>query len=69
MTAGELSGKPDEMPRTTCHGLSYVWRGREGTGGDVNTPSRLMLRKTAPAQRAGSVFLLKKLNVGFICRY
>ena len=34
MTAGELSGKPDEMPRTTCHGLSYVWRGREGTGGD-----------------------------------
>lgn len=32
MTAGELSGKPDEMPRTTCHGLSYVWRGREGTG-------------------------------------
>ena len=84
MTAGELSGKPDEMPRTTCHGLSYVWRGREGTGGDgrgregtggdgtggdVNTPSRFMLRKTAPAQRAGSVFLLKKLNVGFICRY
>lgn len=28
MTAGELSGKPDEMPRTTCHGLSYVWRGQ-----------------------------------------
>lgn len=59
MTAGELSGKPDEMPRTTCHGLSYVWRGRDGrgregtgrdgTGGDVNTPSPLMLRKTAPA--------------------
>ena len=34
MTAGELSGKPDEMPRTTCHGVSYVWRGGgEGRGG------------------------------------
>ena len=43
--------------------------GRDGTGGDVNTPSPLMLRKTAPAQRAGSVFLLEKLNVGFFCRY
>ena len=56
--------KCQELLSMDCH----MSRG-DGTGGDVNTPSPLMLRKTAPAQRAGSVFLLEKLNVGFFCRY
>ena len=47
--------KCQELLAMDCH-----MSGGDGTGGDVNTPSRLMLRKTAPAQRAGIVFLLKK---------
>lgn len=63
--------KCQELLAMDCHmsGGGGGRTGGDGTEGDVNTPSRLMLRKTAPAQRAGSVFLLKKLNVGFICRY
>ena len=57
--------KCQELLAMDCHMSGGDGTGRDGTGGDVNTPSPLMLRKTAPAQRAGSVFLLEKLNVGF----